>query len=242
MSLREVGKERRRQRILTAAQAILCEDGLEGLATAKLAARAEVSVATLYNLIGSQETILATLLEQHAQDITDSLDQQLQQAQEGDQPLEQVLAYAEATYHFLSRDETGYRAVYRAVFQRNFGMQGNADIFASRDSSARHLHRCLQSLKNRKLLSSACNCRLLTEQMMMSQVILLQNWAVGLIDLQRFRLTGRLHLLSAMSTWSEPSFRQQLESMALQLQQQVLNHDRAARRRPATRTSTGINT
>ena len=60
--LRERAKADRRQRILDAVLAILCEEGLPALSTARISARAGVSVATLYNLIGGVEQIVDRLV------------------------------------------------------------------------------------------------------------------------------------------------------------------------------------
>ena len=57
MSLRERGKQQRRERIINAAIELLRQGGLNELSTAKIADKAEVSVATLYNLIGSMDDI-----------------------------------------------------------------------------------------------------------------------------------------------------------------------------------------
>lgn len=62
--LRERTKADRRQRILDAVLAILCEEGLPALSTARISARTGVSVATLYNLIGGVEQIVDRLVEQ----------------------------------------------------------------------------------------------------------------------------------------------------------------------------------
>ena len=68
MNLREQGKERRRQRILDAVVDLLQADGMTALSTARIAEAAEVSVATLYNLIGSVDEILDALMERQVRE------------------------------------------------------------------------------------------------------------------------------------------------------------------------------
>jgi len=62
MSLREVGKTRRRRRILDAARTLIESGGEESFAIKPVADAAELSVATIYNLFGSKEGLLVALL------------------------------------------------------------------------------------------------------------------------------------------------------------------------------------
>lgn len=63
--LRARGKQRRRQRILDAARELLHEDPSQGLTVPRIAERAEVSQATVFNLVGPRERIW-TALADHA--------------------------------------------------------------------------------------------------------------------------------------------------------------------------------
>lgn len=62
-SRREEGKEERRQRIVTAARSLIRESGDTGLSMRAIAARANVSLATPYNLFGSKRGIVMAVLE-----------------------------------------------------------------------------------------------------------------------------------------------------------------------------------
>jgi len=62
MSLREIGKTRRRRRILDAARALIESGGEESFSIKPVAGAAELSVATIYNLFGSKEGLLVALL------------------------------------------------------------------------------------------------------------------------------------------------------------------------------------
>lgn len=61
-NLRELGKARRIQRILDAAAHIIEAGGIDSLSMQALAEQAEVSVSTLYNLVGGKDAILLRLL------------------------------------------------------------------------------------------------------------------------------------------------------------------------------------
>ena len=57
VSIREKGKARRKQQIIQAAKRLLAAGGIDALSTRKLAEEAELSVHTLYALVGSKNKI-----------------------------------------------------------------------------------------------------------------------------------------------------------------------------------------
>src|SRR5271165_5207429 len=61
--LRARGKRQRRQRILDAARELLHEDPDQGLTVPRIAERADVSPATVFNLVGPRERIWAALAD-----------------------------------------------------------------------------------------------------------------------------------------------------------------------------------
>ena len=67
LSRRESNVAARRQRILESARTLLAKDGRDGLSMRKLAKEADLSVTTLYNLVGSREDILRALIEDSAE-------------------------------------------------------------------------------------------------------------------------------------------------------------------------------
>jgi AcrR family transcriptional regulator len=63
-NLFEVHKTARRARILAAARKLIARRGFEGLTLRDLAAASEVSVPTVYNLIGGKQAVLVALLDE----------------------------------------------------------------------------------------------------------------------------------------------------------------------------------
>jgi len=59
--LRERNKALRRQQILLAARQLIIDGGLEALTMRSLSGRAQLSVPTIYNLVGSRDAVLAAL-------------------------------------------------------------------------------------------------------------------------------------------------------------------------------------
>jgi AcrR family transcriptional regulator len=89
MGLREENARRRRERILAAARELIDRDGMDGWSMRKVARAANLSVPTLYNLLGSKEEIRAALCA----GFFDEIDQDLQETSL-DRPLERALALA----------------------------------------------------------------------------------------------------------------------------------------------------
>lgn len=65
---------RRRGSILDAARALIAERGIDKLVIADVAERADVSVATIYNLVGTRDRLLIALLDDVAETVRAQLD------------------------------------------------------------------------------------------------------------------------------------------------------------------------
>lgn len=234
--LRERAKAARRQRIYEAVLAILCEEGLAGLTTARIAARCGLSVATLYNLIGGLDTLVDGLVGQ----LFDGLEASLADAAPGDGPAAAVLVYIDATYRYLAARETELRAVQRAIFQRSLNHGASNPVLAVAARSGDHLAAAIGALRRAGTLDAAVDPRLLAEQMVLGLSILLQNWSVGLMSLERCRRATRYQFLMLLRAWATPAGAAALDA-ALRAQQAELAALPARRnrqsqpRRPAAR-------
>jgi len=99
--LRERQKKRRRIQIINAAQALVRKTGGTDFTMKELAETAEVSPATLYNLLGSKDGVLSTLL---AQQIEQTLEKGLQV--KSDDPVEFIESATVSAVNILSRGST----------------------------------------------------------------------------------------------------------------------------------------
>ena len=116
---REQGKERRRRRILDAAAQLVEGEGLDGLTMRRLSYAADVSYATVYNLIGSKEDVLVALLRSGLEDLGAQL-----AAVASRDPLDRARALvAGVVDHFVARPEL-YRALVQAVHDPAAGTRG----------------------------------------------------------------------------------------------------------------------
>ena len=110
VSRREAGKAERRRRIIRAAHDLIRETGNTGLSMRALAARANVSLATPYNLFGSKRAILLAVLD----DIREFLDR-FAHIRSTD-PVERLFGALDICVGFYVDDPVFYRAIWAALF------------------------------------------------------------------------------------------------------------------------------
>ncbi len=233
MNLREQGKERRRQRILQAVVAILSEEGVAALSTARIAERAAVSVATLYNLIGSLDDILDLLVQSMFADFR----QQLLAAGESAQPEQVFDRYIEVTHTFIGADESGRRAALRAIFSLNMSRGKSIPVVAVTHDGRKVLADAIAACQRAGLIKTAVRADQLAEQMVFAQSILLESWAANFISLERFHLSCRSHFWTLIRAWAERRLAARADRILLQLQRDIEALD-ALRR--GGRTSVGV--
>ena len=107
--VREQQKEGRRETIFAAAEALIRETGSTDFSVGALALRADLSVATLYNLIGSKGAILYVLLNRSMDQLAAATtDDQLPQ-----DPFEAALQAADRVAHVYVSDSDYLRPLWR---------------------------------------------------------------------------------------------------------------------------------
>ena len=120
MTSREEGKNIRRKRIVKAARLLMQDSGEPGFSMRALALQADVSIATPYNLFGSKEQILFSVLE-------DDLEQY--SAVLTDQNSDEIQVFFDAvslTTSLYASESTFYRAILNTVY-----LEGSDKFLAS---------------------------------------------------------------------------------------------------------------
>jgi len=110
ISNREAAKEGRRQRIVQAARTLIQESGETAFSMRTLADRADVSLATPYNLFGSKQAVLTALLDSDIENYQVKL-----RKREGD-ALDMLFSAVTLSRQFFSREPGFYRAVLSSVY------------------------------------------------------------------------------------------------------------------------------
>lgn len=108
---RELAKADRRLRILQAARDLIRETGNTDLPMRKLAQRADVSLATTYNLFGSKRAVVLAVLEDE-RDFAERL-----AGLEATNSLDRLFAAHDLAFSYYAADPDFYRALWRALLQ-----------------------------------------------------------------------------------------------------------------------------
>lgn len=176
MGLRAENMEKRRQRILAAAQALIDRAGIEAWSMRKVARAADVSVTTLYNLFGSKDEIRAALCN----DFFHDLDRDL-----ADTPLDRPLERARAIVtvgvdHVVAEAEMTRPAVLAAE-------QGPAEEDPATPLAIGMQREALQAAMDRGLLHDDLRADLLAAEVYAGFHRAALGWARGEIDAADFR-------------------------------------------------------
>ena len=135
-SLKQRHQEATRRAILQAAEAQLAESGLHGTRMEDVAARAGVSVGTIYNHLGDRQTMLAQLLSARRHELVARVDDELRGSQSQDFDA-QLQGFVRAVFdHFqthlplfrilaaeeLASDSAAKRSLLAALLERAQGL------------------------------------------------------------------------------------------------------------------------
>ena len=191
MGLREKQMKERRERILEAARKLIRQTVSTDWSMRLLAERAEVSLATPYNLFGSKTGVLYALLNK-------SLDEVERAAHEfsSADPVERMLEVAGIAADVYARDSAFYRPLSQFLL-------GARDVVHRPKFIARSLerwNRTVQAGIRHGLLPPTTPAELLARQLMLSFVGALELWIHEEIDEEAFRaqsLYGAMLLLLA---------------------------------------------
>ncbi len=194
VSLREVNLAARRQRILDAARTLLAEGGAEALSMRKLAREAQLSVTTLYNLVGSRDEILEALIEDSAERVGSTAEV----AKHPKDPVSRLRAHVEDTVSFTLGNVELSRSMILAQYDR--GGRVTTALRASeanrRDLGAFGLFFTQAKEATRELLDEAIESGLLRDDIDPSLLwgaiwsatqLPLLAWAQGQSDAEEFR-------------------------------------------------------
>lgn len=192
--LRERNKERRRQAILEAALELLRHHPIEAVTIEQIAARAEVSPPTIYNLVGTREELLIALVDR----ISESL---VEWFSPPDGEIADPIALArravdESVAAFVG-DSAAYRQIVRAL--------GEITIAGSRlnfDPVQLHV-RAMRRGQELGIVRDDLDAGALGRQSLLAYLAALSAWASGEIGDEGFRITaqhGRATVLAAAST------------------------------------------
>lgn len=175
-------KADRRARIFDEARALISAEGFEGLSLRKLAARAGLTVPTIYNLIGGKDEILIEL----AGDMIGVIEAALRAVDEA-RPLERAEAVVLASTDEIARAPEFHRAALLAIGFLDRHAMAHADWDRLGRRAARMQEEVALAARRQGLLEGRISAELLGLQIFRIYQGAQRDWALRRISLEQFR-------------------------------------------------------
>jgi AcrR family transcriptional regulator len=235
LSRREANVAARRQRILESARTLLVEAGQDGLSMRKLAREADLSVTTLYNLVGSREDILRALIEDSAERFESTV---TVPASFGDSLSRTVNAF-DSVLRYLVDDA----AILKPLIVANFAT-GYVEELRKEErglylrGAKESVRECLLDALAEGQIRDVVRPEFLEAQFYVGLELALDRWAFGFLDDDEFRaksLSGAYLTLLAVAS---PESRPQLERELRKLERRLRKGSRSRKRRRTAKTHT----
>ncbi|MFT4583250.1 MAG: AcrR family transcriptional regulator [Gammaproteobacteria bacterium] len=181
-SLREFNMAKRRDRILHEARKFVAHGGFETLNLRALASAAEVTVPTIYNLVGNKEAIVLALFE----DALSEIEQRVGSHRDTD-PLDMTEAVVTESIGVFEEDEGYYRAAFIAVEYLDQSGPHHDSVAKIYQWGERLIIDGLSACAAVGLIQGRIPAIHLGEQILRSYRTSCRAWAFGQISIQQFR-------------------------------------------------------
>lgn len=209
---RTATKSDRRTRIIDEARRLIGAHGFEGLSLRKLAAASEVTVPTIYNLIGGKDQILTELFA----DWVGMIEQELTKIDE-DHPLDKAEAVVVVATRMIGENKEYFRSAHIAAdhIERTDQSVDEWKQLGSRSASMQE--NAARLAQEQGLLRGDVPARVLGEQIFANYRVASSSWTYGRISLERFRHDGLLgvylYFLSDATEAFRPVLLKKLEAL-----------------------------
>ena len=222
MSLREAGKQKRRDAILGAAEALIRRNGGIGFSMRDLAKEAGVAFVTPFNLFDNKGGVLAALFEARLETQRRTLQRD---ARETSDPVERMLHLAVTSARAYSTDPDLYRPLLRAL-----PAVAPSDDLRLLDLAIGLWRTVLESARGDGMLAAERNLELLARTLHVGFRGTLSLWAADDIDAAELEHQAEYGVaLTLAAILARPRDRQRLNARIAELEQPVF------RRRPKRR-------
>ena len=193
LPLRERHKARRREAILAAARELLHERPATELTVERIAARAEVAPATVYNLVGSRTALWAALSDA----FMDELERRLDEPGDAD-PVARAHRVVTLTCGLFTEDPVVSRALLR-------GWEESGHVL--RRGPLDDLVAAFETAREEGVLASGVEPRVLASHVRTACVGALHQWAAGQISDERFTARALLAVDVALAAGASDEHR-----------------------------------
>ena len=209
-STRSKNMAKRREAILREARILIANEGFEALKIRDLAARAGLTVPTIYNLIGGKNEILTVIIDEMLVQL------RIIQDQAGAGPVAESFAQLinDLADHFAT-DEAFFRAAFIAGDRSGlFEQSSDQGIFAH--FVQQPIEACAQAIEE-GLLRGQIPPEVLGPQIYGCYRLARQDWANGYFDLGGFRRQALTGVLLCLASDAQTTFRTQLMNQIVEL-------------------------
>lgn len=171
MSRREAAKADRRRRIVQAARDLIKETGQTGLSMRAIAARADVSLATPYNLFGSKRAIIMALL-----DDVQEFEERFNEIADAD-PIDKIFAALKLSLGYHEKDPDFYRVVWSTLLDPQGSAEQRDELMPPQNHA--FWRGLLEEFKARDLLDERINLECLQHELGHTFAAVMLTWLMG---------------------------------------------------------------
>jgi len=189
--LREQNKARRRSAILDAAIELLRTTDPKHLTTGQIAARAGVSHATVFNLIGTRDQLLQALIDRVLFGVVESLVEL--DAQTGGDPIAAARLIIDHSVAAFSSESQVFRRVIATI-----GSSGRLAELPAFDPALLQTA-AIREAQKRRIIADEFDASGLGRQIFLSYLGAARAWAVGQLDDRGFQTAARHGLISILA-------------------------------------------
>jgi len=204
--------DRRRNKILEAARSIIETEGVQGLSVRQLANRSGLVVKTLYNLYGSKENILVSLIEQGTAEVDAT-----------------IATAAVSLSDFTSSISALEDVVLRSATILKPAMLASFHLSGARDTSALAMHKrrsqaieaALSAAQDNGLIRIDTDAHVVAWLLYRSYVEVLTDWAFGVLSDQQFKDNSRFAVLTSLHAFVTPEIIHVVDAEIANLQSEI---------------------
>lgn len=202
-STRSKNMAKRRETILREARTLIADEGFEALKIRDLAARAGLTVPTIYNLVGGKNEILAVIIDEMVMQL-----RAIQDAARIDPVEESFAKLIEDLADHFATDQAFFRAAFIAGDRSGLFEQSSGEgIFAH--FVQQPIEACVRAV-NEGLLRGQIAPEVLGPQIYGCYRLARQDWANGYFDLDGFRKQALIGVFLCLASDAKPAFRERL--------------------------------
>lgn len=205
LGVRAHNMQKRRTRILAEARGLLARGGFDAMNLRELARLADVTVPTIYNLIGNKEEVIVALMEEALAEIEARID-----TAANDTPLAHATAVVTASTALFAEDEDFYRPAFLAVEYLEQAGPHHDKVARLYAWGRRFIDDGIAACRAAGLLRGAVKAPVLGDLVLRSYRANCRAWAGGQYAIEEFSRLTLLDIHVALAADATDAFRQQL--------------------------------